>query len=157
VEHRGEIVSRRDIMDAVWPNVAVEQNNLTVQLTALRRLLDVDRKQGSCIENITGRGYRFVPTVTDEWPRPLDHGGPRGYPGTQPRPGSSGTEIELPAAAGADSGERRRLSLVVLPFSNLGGDGVDDAMVDAITEDLTSDLGRVWGLFVISRGSALAY
>ena len=58
VERRGEIVSRREIMDAVWPNVAIEQNNLTVQLTALRRVLDADRGQSSCIQNITGRGYR---------------------------------------------------------------------------------------------------
>ena len=65
-----EIVSQREIMDAVWPNVAVEPNNLTVQISALRRALDADRGQGSCIQNVPGRGYRFVPTVT-ETDRPL--------------------------------------------------------------------------------------
>ncbi len=105
VDRRGEIVSRREIMDSVWPDVAVEQNNLTVQLTALRRVLDADRTKGSCIQNITGRGYRFVPTLTEQWPRPLDpvegtlpehdsHDA-RDDTETQPRPGRPGAEIEL--------------------------------------------------------------
>src|SRR6478735_11420965 len=69
-DRRGEIVSQREIMDTVWPNVSVEPNNLTVQISALRRALDADRGQGSCIQNVPGRGYRFVPTVT-EIDRPL--------------------------------------------------------------------------------------
>ena len=50
-----------------------------------------------------------------------------------------------------------RLSLVVLPLSNLGGEGITDETVDAITEDLTNDLSRAWGLFVIGRSSAFTY
>ena len=46
---------------------------------------------------------------------------------------------------------------MVLPFNNLGGEGMDDATVDAITEDLTSDLARVYDLFVIGRNSAFTY
>ena len=38
IDRRGEFVSKREIMDAVWPNAAVEQSNLTVQMAALRRL-----------------------------------------------------------------------------------------------------------------------
>jgi DNA-binding winged helix-turn-helix (wHTH) protein len=69
-DRRGETVSQREIMDMVWPNLSVEPNNLTVQISALRRALDADRGQGSCIQNVPGRGYRFVPTVT-ETDRPL--------------------------------------------------------------------------------------
>jgi len=69
-DRRGETVSQREIMDTVWPNISVEPNNLTVQISALRRALDADRGQGSCIQNVPGRGYRFVPTVT-ETDRPL--------------------------------------------------------------------------------------
>jgi len=63
VDHHGETVSQREIMDTVWPNVAVEPNNLTVQISALRRVLDTGRGQASCIQNVPGRGYRFVPVV----------------------------------------------------------------------------------------------
>ena len=38
-DRRGKIVSQGDLLDVVWPNVAVEPNNLTVQLSALRRVL----------------------------------------------------------------------------------------------------------------------
>ena len=50
-------------MDAVWPDTAVEDNNLTVQISALRRVLDQGRTEGSCIQTIPGRGYRFVAAV----------------------------------------------------------------------------------------------
>jgi len=59
----GELVSKDAIMDAVWPGTAVEEANLTVQIAALRRILDHDRKQGSCIQTVPGRGYRFVAQV----------------------------------------------------------------------------------------------
>jgi TolB-like protein/class 3 adenylate cyclase len=49
------------------------------------------------------------------------------------------------------------LSVVVLPFNNLGGEGVDEDVVDGITEDLTTDLSRVAGFLVIARNSAFTY
>jgi len=51
-------------MAAVWPRTVVEENNLTVQIAALRRVLDAGRAQGSCIQNVPGRGYRFAVPVT---------------------------------------------------------------------------------------------
>ena len=75
-------------------------------------------------------------------------------------PPSGADRTTAPAAstpAIATSAERPPLSLVVLPFSNLGGEGMDDATVDALTEDLTSDLARVYDLYVIGRSSAFTY
>jgi TolB-like protein/cytochrome c-type biogenesis protein CcmH/NrfG len=57
----------------------------------------------------------------------------------------------------ADRTEARRLSIVVLPFSNLSGDPSQDYFADGITEDLTSDLSRVAGSFVISRNTAFTF
>ena len=54
----------------------------------------------------------------------------------------------------ASSTEAPRLSIVVLPFSNLSGDPSQDYFADGITEDLTSDLSRIAGSFVISRNTA---
>jgi TolB-like protein/DNA-binding winged helix-turn-helix (wHTH) protein len=64
VERQGELVSKDAIMEAVWPGVVVEEGNLTVQLSALRRILDQNRDHGSCIQTVPGRGYRFVAPVT---------------------------------------------------------------------------------------------
>jgi TolB-like protein/DNA-binding winged helix-turn-helix (wHTH) protein/Flp pilus assembly protein TadD len=55
----GELVSKDALMDAVWPGIAVEANNLTVQIAGLRRVLDEGRPE-SCIQTVPGRGYRFV-------------------------------------------------------------------------------------------------
>jgi adenylate cyclase len=58
------------------------------------------------------------------------------------------------------SGEPRlvpRLSIVVLPFTNLSDDGKQEYFADGITDDLTTDLSRITGMFVISRNTALTY
>jgi adenylate cyclase len=54
----------------------------------------------------------------------------------------------------ADGMDAPRLSIVVLPFSNLSGDSSQDYFADGITEDLTTDLSRLAGSFVISRNTA---
>src|SRR5271167_1285755 len=59
VERPGDLVSRAEIMSAVWPETAVEDSNLNVQIAALRRVLDEGRAQGSCIQTVPGRGYRL--------------------------------------------------------------------------------------------------
>ena len=56
-----------------------------------------------------------------------------------------------------DSPEAPRLSIVVLPFRNLSGDPSQDYFADGITEDLTSDLSRIAGSFVISRNTAFTF
>ena len=52
---------------------------------------------------------------------------------------------------------RPRLSIVVLPFANLSGDGEQDYFVDGVTESLTTDLSRISGSFVIGRHTAFTY
>ncbi len=57
----------------------------------------------------------------------------------------------------ADRTTAPRLSIVVLPFGNLSGDPSQDYFADGITEDLTSDLSRLAGSFVISRNTAFTF
>ena len=57
-------MTKDEIMAAVWPGTAVEEGNLTVQISTLRRALDQGWAQGSCIQTVPGRGYRFVAPVT---------------------------------------------------------------------------------------------
>ena len=89
LERPGDLLSRDEIMVAAWPGTVVEDNNLTVQISKLRRILDQDRAQGSCIQTVPRRGYRFVAPVT------------HAEPDARPVP---------------------RLSIVVLPFTNLSDD-----------------------------------
>jgi TolB-like protein/tetratricopeptide (TPR) repeat protein len=50
-----------------------------------------------------------------------------------------------------------RLSIVVLPFANIGGDPEQDYFVDGVTESLTTDLSRISGAFVIARNTAFTF
>src|SRR5271155_2859600 len=64
VGRAGDLVSRDEIIAAVWPATVVEDDNLNMQIAALRRVLDHGRVEGSCIQTIPGRGYRFTAAVT---------------------------------------------------------------------------------------------
>jgi hypothetical protein len=102
------------------PATTVEYSNLPVQIAALRRLLDEGRSGQSCIQTLPGRGYRFVDPVT------------------------------LSATTNSRDGARPRLSIVVLPFSNVGKDPQQQYLADGITEDVTTDLSRIPDMTVIS-------
>jgi TolB-like protein len=62
-----------------------------------------------------------------------------------------------PAITSAPPAEAAHLSIVVLPFANLSGDPTQDYFADGITENLTTDLSRLSGSFVIARNTAFAF
>src|SRR5215472_6235084 len=66
VESDGELVTKQALMQAAWPNTIVEEANLTVQISTLRKVLDEGRATESCIQTVVGRGYRFRPMVEIE-------------------------------------------------------------------------------------------
>src|SRR6516225_4989113 len=136
VEADGDLVSKDEIMAAVWPGTVVEDNNLTVQLSTLRRILDRGRADSSCVQTVAGRGYRFVPMVVQQ----------AGDSAISPtRVAVIGTRPPPP------------LSIVVLPFTNVSTDPDQEYFADGITDDLTTDLSRISGSFVIARGTAFTY
>jgi len=63
LERPGELVSKQELMDRVWPNTLVEPANLTVHISALRRTLRDGRNGNRFIINVPGRGYSFVAPV----------------------------------------------------------------------------------------------
>jgi adenylate cyclase len=127
VERPGDLLSRHEIMASAWPGMVVDDNNLTIQIATLRHVLDRGYAQGSCIQTVPGRGYRFITPVTriQPWDRPLR--------------------------------SAQRLSIVVLPFSNLSDDLGQQYFADGVTEDLTTDLSRLPQMSVISRNTAFTY
>jgi TolB-like protein/class 3 adenylate cyclase len=72
------------------------------------------------------------------------------------RTGADGA-ARAPSIAPLEKREPPRLSLVVLPFANIGGDLEQDYFVDGVTESLTTDLSRISGAFVIGRSTAFTY
>src|SRR5262245_17262541 len=73
VEHAGGLVGRDELTKALWPKTIVEENNLNVTISALRRALGGDAAGGRHIVTVAGRGYQFVTDV-----RVLDAEAPAG-------------------------------------------------------------------------------
>jgi TolB-like protein len=134
IERKGELVSKDAIMAAVWPGRVVEEANLNVQISKLRHILDRNPDAGSCIQTVSGRGYRFV--------APVRH---------------SAADVHSAIPAISQGGARPRLSIVVLPFTNLSDDREQQYFADGITIDLTTDLSRLADMLVISRNTAFTY
>jgi|GEM_PF-2445880 len=65
VECGSRVVSREELIEAVWPDVEVEENNLSVNVSALRKALGESKDGQKYIETIPRRGYRFTATVRD--------------------------------------------------------------------------------------------
>lgn len=128
VARPGDILGKADLMDAAWPGMAVEEGNLTVQISQLRRLLGPAADGAEWIATVPRVGYRFTGAVENlqvaKW---------------EPLP--------LPA----------KPSIAVLPFVNFGNDPEQESFADGLTEDLITDLSRTSGLFVIARNSVFAY
>jgi TolB-like protein len=130
VERPGELVSRAEMIAGVWPETAVEDSNLDVQIAALRRVLDAKRTGGgSCIQTIRGRGYRFTPPVTQVEAAPIS-----GMPPLPDKP-----------------------SLAVMPFQNMSGDPEQEYFADGMVEEIITALSRIKWLFVIARNSSFSY
>jgi DNA-binding winged helix-turn-helix (wHTH) protein len=65
-ERPGELVSKDALIEAAWPGQIVEENNLTVQIAALRRVLAEAPGGSGWIETMHRRGYRFIGPVVSE-------------------------------------------------------------------------------------------
>ena len=63
---RGHVVTKDDLMEQVWPGLAVEENNIQVQISALRRILREAGCRPDYIITVPGRGYRFAVPARDQ-------------------------------------------------------------------------------------------
>src|SRR5262245_63004095 len=65
VRHQGSIVTKQKILDTLWPNVFVEESNITFNITRLRKALGDTKRQSTYIETVPRRGYRFKSEVEE--------------------------------------------------------------------------------------------
>jgi len=165
VSARDRVVSREEVTAHVWRDVTVAENNLTVQMSALRRILANHGAEGLII-TLPGRGYRFIGDVNiPQEPMLVEADVPP--PLIQPR-WRDGLIVAfafllMTLTAGtmwwnyaARSGPPR-LSIAVLPFRDLSDERSRDYMADAVSDDLTTDLSHIPGSSVIARESADSY
>ncbi len=127
VEHRDRMVSKDELLARVWPGLVVEENNLSVQVSALRKLLGRE-----AIATVAGRGYRFALPV-------------RAVPAAD---GAVSAAAPLPEG---------RATIAVLPFAVLSDDPRLQFLADGLAEDVIALLARVPGFVLISRASSFAF
>jgi DNA-binding winged helix-turn-helix (wHTH) protein len=64
LEHAGQLVTKAELFDALWPDTVVSDGALTFCIVELRKALGDNAKAPRFIETVHGRGYRFLPAVT---------------------------------------------------------------------------------------------
>jgi TolB-like protein/DNA-binding winged helix-turn-helix (wHTH) protein len=187
VQHSGEVVSKDELMQAVWPDSFVEEANLTQTVFMLRKALG-ETPTRRYILTIQGKGYRLAPEVKQG---PANGNGhePGGHSAslvhrndlaqasadvhirTTPRAGVrvalafaaiivvvTGVVLWLiPALSRHASASLPLHSIAVLPLDNFSGDPSQEYFVDGMTDELITNLAKVTSLRVISRTSVMRY
>jgi DNA-binding winged helix-turn-helix (wHTH) protein len=126
IRNRERVVSKDDLISAVWNGRVVSDAALTTRLNAARSAIGDTGEKQRLIKTLPRKGFRFVGTVEEAERSTVEPAGSAAH---------SGDMKHVPASA-------PRLSIVVLPFANLGGDIEQDYFVDGVTENLTTDLAR---------------
>ncbi|HEY9284952.1 MAG TPA: winged helix-turn-helix domain-containing protein [Pyrinomonadaceae bacterium] len=137
VRNVGEVVAKETFMRAVWPDSFVEDSNLTVSISMLRKTLGDSYSEHRYIETVSGRGYRFVARV-------------------QRVPGGGSHSVGPPLSVLGTTAEDFR-SLAVLPLTNVGQDQLLEIVGDGITESLINSLSQLHRLRIFARETAFHY
>jgi adenylate cyclase len=148
VKSAGRLISKDELIKAVWPSVAVTDESLTRCVSDVRLALgDADQRM---IKTLLRRGYLFAVPVS------VETAGDLTTPDRTTDHAAAERGMALPTSAAAPA-LLPRLSMVVLPFVNLSGDPTQDYLADVVTEGLTAYLARIRDSFVIARTTASTY
>lgn len=128
LEADGRLVTKDELMENVWPGVVVEENNIQVQISTLRKALADETGEQRWIVTVPGRGYRFLRDPHLEQ-------------------GDKNAGLRVPD----------RPSIAVLPFANLGGSADHEYLADGLSEEIIMALTRHRWFFVMSRNSSFAF
>ena len=136
VRHRERVVSKDDLLDAVWQGRIVSESTLTSHINAVRKAIGDTGAEQRLVKTVARKGLRFVGEVTEAVSEPaVAPARPLARP------------LALPD----------KPSIAVLPFHNLSGDPEQEYFADGVVEDITAALSRMRWLFVIARNSSFTY
>jgi DNA-binding winged helix-turn-helix (wHTH) protein/tetratricopeptide (TPR) repeat protein len=131
VDHRGTLVTKEELLDALWPGANVTDNALAQAVSELRQVLGDEASRPKFIKTVARRGYRFiasVETVDDRTTGPVDK-----------------TRL-----AGEDQLQNRN-SIAVMDFVNLSGNQAHGWLSAGIAETVTGDLRALGAFRVVDR------
>jgi len=187
LEAEGRLVEKDELMRRVWPDSVVEENNLTVNISALRKALAESPGEHKYVVTIPGRGYQFVAKVQQNHEsipiqRNVESAAPQETVGIGSIPVAQSriwqvrktrlafwfVVATLIAASAmifyvyysrnrAANSQASITSIAVLPFANETGDPNTEYLSDGIAETLINRLSQLPGLKVIARSSTFKY
>lgn len=135
VQKQGEIVEKNELLDKVWADSFVEESNLVVHISALRRSLGERRGERKFIETVSGRGYSFV------------------FPVEKSAAISKNEIIE----SGENEISKDLSSLAILPFINKSENADLDYLANGLTQSLIDNLSQIPDLRVMSHSAVEHY
>ncbi|MGJ4906085.1 winged helix-turn-helix domain-containing tetratricopeptide repeat protein [Bradyrhizobium sp. HKCCYLS2058] len=141
VRNRDQVVTRDDLLGAVWDGRIVSESTMTSHVNAVRRAVGDSGKEQRLIRTISRKGLRFIGRVRQDE-----------VSATVPDARSHSSVDQLPTLSLPDAP-----SVAVLPFRNLSGDPGQDYFADGVVEDIITALSRIGWLFVIARNSSFTY
>jgi TolB-like protein len=144
VRNREHVVSKDDVLDAVWGGRIVSESTLTSHVNAVRKAVGDSGGEQRLIRTIARKGFRFVGEVSEVR-------SPDGFSSLKTGPASS-NDTPAPPLALPD-----RPSIAALAFHNLSGDPEQEYFADGVVEDIITALSRIRWLFVIARNSSFTY
>ena len=158
----GNPLSKEELLTEVWPDTFVTEDALKRCISELRRVFEDDAREPRVIETIPKRGYRLIAPVSAEEKGASPGAGDNHFPDVEKTPPvaarwwKAAVAIAVSAAALILAGRAvqawkttggtyatRRVRLVVLPFQNLSGDASQDFFSAGLTDELTTQLGRL--------------
>jgi len=137
IRNRERVVSKDDLIHAIWNGRAVSDAALTTRINAARGAIGDTGEKQHLIKTLPRKGFRFIGAVQEDRQRPVE------------QTGSAAFDAIAETAPSAPC-----LSIVVLPFANIGGDPAQDYFSDGVTDSLTTDLSRISDAFVIASSTA---
>jgi len=137
VQNRDRVVTKDELLDAVWGGRIVSESALTARINAVRRAVGDSGEAQAVIRTIQRRGFRFIAEVREE--------------------GAPATMRDAPALEAAALALPDKPSIAVLPFLNLSGDPDQEYFADGMIEEIITALSRIRWLFVIARNSSFTY
>ena len=145
VQNRARVVSKDDVLDAVWSGRTVSESTLTSHINAVRKAIGDSGDAQRLVRTIARKGFRFVGEV-------------REVHAQQDGVAVSAPEIATPEAAPVQvPALPDKPSIAVLAFQNLSGDPEQEYFADGVVEDIITALSRLRWLFVIARNSSFTY
>src|SRR6516164_4116422 len=137
VQNRDRVVTKDELLDAVWGGRIVSESALTARINAVRRAVGDSGEAQAVIRTIQRRGFRFIAEVREE--------------------GAPATMRDAPALEAAALALPDKPSIAVLLFLNLSGDPDQEYFADGMIEEIITALSRIRWLFVIARNLSFTY